>query len=155
MWSRQTGGLVSTLQGHKDYINKISVTKSNRIVLSAAQDGIRFFDLDDMSSLGGFQTESIMDIGEVMHKNSEESSIIFANNKKLFVLPTQTIFSEKNRKLELYDFKIYNFGSQINSNTVNTNTLTINPQGIVFLGFTEGQILIFDFNKLKNAEIDE
>jgi WD40 repeat protein len=56
VWSRDTGGLVSTLQGHKDYINKICVTKNNQIVLSAAQDGVRFFDLYNMESLGGFQT---------------------------------------------------------------------------------------------------
>jgi WD40 repeat protein len=54
VWSRDTGGLISTLKGHKDYINKICVTKDNRIILSAAQDGIRFFDLQNMVSLGGF-----------------------------------------------------------------------------------------------------
>jgi hypothetical protein len=29
------------------------------------------------------------------------------------------------------------------------------PKGIVFLGFTEGQILIFDFHQLAKAEKDE
>jgi WD40 repeat protein len=56
VWSRETGGLVSTLQGHKNFINKICVTRDNRLVLSAAQDGVRFFDLRNMSSMGGFQT---------------------------------------------------------------------------------------------------
>jgi hypothetical protein len=92
-----------------------------------------------------------MDICEIVHNNSEESSIIFANNSKLFVLPTKTIFISKNRKLHAYDFKIYNFGSKISKDTVNTFTLTSTPQGIVFLGFTQGQILIFDFYKLANA----
>lgn len=36
------------------------------MLLSAAQDGVRFFDLQNMNSLGGYKTESIMDIGEVV-----------------------------------------------------------------------------------------
>lgn len=55
VWSRDTGGLISTLQGHKDYINKICVSKDNKILLSAAQDGVRFFDLDNMNSMGGYK----------------------------------------------------------------------------------------------------
>lgn len=37
---------------------------------------------------------------------------------------------------------------------MNTNALTVTPKGFVFLGFIEGQIIIFDFNKLASAEID-
>jgi WD40 repeat protein len=54
------------LQGHKDYINKICVSKDNKILLSAAQDGVRFFDLDNMNSMGGYKIESILDIGEAI-----------------------------------------------------------------------------------------
>lgn len=63
VWSRDTGALISTLQGHKDYINKICVTKDNKIILSAANDGVRFFDLSNLLSLTGFHIENIMDIG--------------------------------------------------------------------------------------------
>lgn len=63
MWSRDTGALVTTLQGHKDFINKICVSKDNKIILSAANDGVRFFDLENMSSLGGYKIENIMDFG--------------------------------------------------------------------------------------------
>lgn len=36
--------------------------------MSAANDGVRFFDLENMSSLGGYKIENIMDFGEVDHQ---------------------------------------------------------------------------------------
>jgi WD40 repeat protein len=152
VWARNTGSLLSTLQGHKDYINKICVTQDNKTILSAAQDGVRFFDLENMNSLGGYKTESIMDIGEVIDKKTNESSVIFANQKKLYVLPVSTIRGSKKGKIETYDFKIYNFASKLHENSVNTTTLTITPEGMVFLGFSEGQIIMFDFHKLNDAK---
>lgn len=61
--------------------------------------------------------------------------------------------------MELYDFKIYNFGSKISEhapgiNINNNNVLTITPKGLVFLGFIGGIIVIFDFHQLSNAEVD-
>ena len=80
--------------------------------------------------------------------------MIFADRSKVYVLPKTTILSERDRKLELYDFKVYNFEDKISSNVTNTNTMMINPEGVVFLGLTFGQVLIFNFHDLSSARID-
>lgn len=62
VWARDNGALLATLQGHKEYINKIVAVKGGDLILSAAEDGIRFFEVENMSSCGGFEIRSIMDI---------------------------------------------------------------------------------------------
>lgn len=49
------------------------------------------------------------------------------------------------------DFKLFNFKHKIAAEGANMNTFVINPDKYVFLGFTSGHIMIFNFHSLGRA----
>lgn len=72
--------------GHQEYINKLEVTKCNRYICSSAGDGVRFFLLRDMTTLGGWKAESIIDIASIYDRNTKLNKFMFGDKKNLYVL---------------------------------------------------------------------
>lgn len=152
VWMRDNGALLSSLRGHKEFINKICISSNNQYILSSAGDGVRFFDLATMTSMGGYDTENIMDIGEVVEGPPNSSSIIFADARHLYLLEEKEMLAHRNRKLELHNFSVFNFSSSIQDVEGQVcNVLLINPQNVIFLGFISGEIIITSFSNFRQA----
>ena len=152
IWSRNNGALLSSLVGHTDYINKILVTQDNKNILSSGPDGVRLYEIETMTSMGGYDTKEIIDIGEIANEDGE-NQIIFANSQHLFLIHLKTMVEHRNQKVETHDFKLFNFSSHVKDcEAQNVNVMLINQERTVFMGFISGEIIIFSFDKLASAE---
>lgn len=86
--------------GHVQYINKIEISKCNKYLVSSAGDGIRFFCMQTMTSLGGWRSENIIDVAIVSEDGL--SSFIFCDTKKLYVLDEKIMLLRKDSTLLSY-----------------------------------------------------
>lgn len=85
IWHRFSGTLVKTLKGHTEFLNKIDTSKCNKYLLTCGGDGIRFFDLTTLKSLGGWKTGSIDEIASFLDHNNR-NIFLFGHNSTLFAL---------------------------------------------------------------------
>lgn len=81
--------------GHQEYINKLEVSKCNKYIISSAGDGIRFFLIKDMTTLGGWKSESIIDIMSVYDEKTGLSKFLFGDKKNLYVLDELKMLAAK------------------------------------------------------------
>ena len=81
--------------GHQEYINKLEVTKCNKYICSSAGDGVRFFELKDMTTLAGWKAESIIEITSVYDDDKKLSKFIFGDKKNLYLLDELRMLAAK------------------------------------------------------------